>query len=69
MASVVQLNESIAALVEEGASLDEVESDVIDPSGLESDRKDALWLYAWSVMELREQRDQATHYVLNVGPG
>jgi len=45
-----------------------VESEVIDPCELSSDQKAALWLYAWSFMERREQRDQATRYLLTVDP-
>ena len=52
-----------------GAPLDQVEHEVIDPCELSSDQKAALWLYAWSFMEGKDQRDQATHYLLNVGPG
>lgn len=52
-----------------GAPLDQVESEVIDPSELSSDQKAALWLYAWSFMEGKEQRDQATRYLLHVGQG
>lgn len=69
MASVVRLQERVATMMRCGARLDEVESEVIDPCELSSDQKAALWLYAWSFMEGREQRDQATRYLLNVEPG
>ena len=67
--SVVRLQERIAVMVRCGAPLDEVESEVIDPCELSSDQKAALWLYAWSFMEGKQQRDTATRYLLEVGPG
>lgn len=46
-----------------GVTLDTVESEIIDPSGLSADRKAALWLYAWSFMEGTEQRAVAKSYL------
>jgi hypothetical protein len=69
VASVVHLQERVAAMMRCGASLDRVECDVIEPCELSSDQKAGLWLYAWSFMETKEQRDTATHYLLNVRPG
>ena len=69
MAGIVEFNDRIAALVGDGASLDQVETEVIETSNLEADQKAALWLYAWSVMELREQGGHHSRYLLNVGPG
>jgi hypothetical protein len=63
MASVVRLQERIDAMIRCGARLDQVESEVIDPCELSSDQKDALWVYAWSFIEAREQRDRATRYL------
>ncbi|MEK6328748.1 MAG: hypothetical protein AABM66_14670 [Actinomycetota bacterium] len=69
MAGIVGLQEQIAAMMRCGASVDQVESELIDPCELSSDQKAALWLYAWSSMARKEQRNQATRYLLNVGPG
>jgi hypothetical protein len=69
MVSVLRLQERIGAMMRGGAPLDQVESQVIDPCELSSDQKAALWLYAWSFMEGKEQRDQATRYLLHVGQG
>lgn len=69
VAPVIRLQERVAAMMRSGAPLDQVESEVIDPSELSEDQKAALWLYAWSFMEGKEQRDSATRYLLNVGPG
>jgi hypothetical protein len=64
VASVVRLQERIAAMMMSGVTLDTVESEIIDPSGLSADRKAALWLYAWSFMEGTEQRAVAKSYLL-----
>ena len=69
MASIFGLQERIAAMMRCGAPLDQVESQVIDPSELSSDQKAALWLYAWSFMERGEQRDHANRYLLHVQSG
>jgi hypothetical protein len=59
VASVSRLQVRIAAMMQSGVSLDRVENEVIDPAELSSDRKAALWLYAWSFIDGREQRATA----------
>ena len=67
MAGIVRYQERIAVMMQCGASLDRVEEEVIAKTELSSDRKAALWLYAWSFMEGTEQRARATNYLLNGG--
>jgi hypothetical protein len=69
MANVLGLQERVAAMMRRGASLEQVENQVIDPCELSSDQKAALWLYAWSFMERGEQRDRAARYLLHAGSG
>lgn len=69
MARVVHLQERIAEMMQGGASLDQVEGEVIDPCDLSSEQKAALWLYAWSFVEGGEQRDTATRYLQEVEQG
>lgn len=69
MDSTVGLQERIAAMLRRGAPLEQVEREVIDPCELSSDQKAAMWLYAWSFIEGKDRREQATRYLLNVGPG
>jgi len=45
--------ELIDALVQEGASLEEIEREVIDASPMGEDSRAALWLYAWGSIERR----------------
>jgi hypothetical protein len=60
VASLATHQERVAAMMQSGLSLDRVEHEVIEPSDLSSDRKAALWLYAWSFMDGPEQRARAT---------
>ena len=48
--------ERVAQAVGDGASLDEVEQSLIEPAPLPTDLRDALWLYAWGLLE-RESED------------
>ena len=45
------LRDEIDKLVEEGASLEEIERSVIDPAVVSEDIGAALWLYAWGRLE------------------
>ena len=45
--------EQIDELVGEGASLDEIEREVIDASPMSEDGRAALWLYAWGSLARR----------------
>jgi hypothetical protein len=67
VAGIVRYQERIAVMMQCGASLDRVEEEVIAKTELSSNRKAALWLYAWSFMEGTEQRSRATDYLLNGG--
>jgi hypothetical protein len=53
------MQQRIGGLLSEGASLEQVEAEVIDRSGLRQDEKSALWLYAWSLADrpVRPERD------------
>jgi hypothetical protein len=42
-----------------GGSVDEVDAEIIEPSGFSADEKAALWLYAWSYVPRRTQRKSA----------
>ena len=41
----------ISGLLSEGASLERVETEVIERCDLRQDEKSALWLYAWSLAD------------------
>lgn len=46
-----ELRELIDELVDDGASLQRIEREIIEPSALGEDARDALWLYAWGCLE------------------
>ena len=50
----------VAEAIDEGAPLDEVETELIEHAPLTDDSRDALWLYAWALGEERED-DLAVH--------
>jgi hypothetical protein len=43
----------VAEAVDEGASLDQVEAEVLRPAPVSGEARDALWLYAWNLRELQ----------------
>jgi len=51
MAGLTLLREQVDEAVGEGADLHEVEVRVIDHAPVESEARDALWLYAWGLLE------------------
>jgi hypothetical protein len=51
--------ERIGRLIEDGASLDEVERRVIRPARRDEDGRSALWLYAWHQANDRTSRRPA----------
>jgi hypothetical protein len=51
MAGLTMLKEQVDEALDEGADLHEVEERVIDHAPLDADARDALWLYAWGVLE------------------
>jgi hypothetical protein len=64
--ATAMLQEQVATMMLNGAALDLVESEVIDPSDLDADRKAALWLYAWSFTNNGEQRAMAGRFLRGV---
>ena len=60
MAGLTLLKEQVAEAVGEGADLDEVESRVIDAAPVDPEARDALWLYAWGLLE--RERDSGPRF-------
>ncbi len=54
MAGLTVLREQVEAAVGEGADLTEVEEAVIDRAPVDREGRDALWLYAWGLLERDE---------------
>jgi hypothetical protein len=51
-----------------GDSIDEVDLELIERTGLSADEKAALWLYAWSFVPRRQQRASAELHLRLVTP-
>jgi hypothetical protein len=52
----VRLRETVAMRATSGESLDAIEDEVIEPSGLPEDQKAALWLYGWASQQRSGKR-------------
>jgi hypothetical protein len=57
---MIRQQEQIAVLMECGATLERVEREIIEPSGLNSDHKCALWLFAVGLAD--NQSHLSRHY-------
>ena len=55
MAGITLLREKVAEAVDEGAGLQELEDHVIDHAPVDAESRDALWLYAWNLLELERE--------------
>ena len=51
-----------------GDSIDDVDLELIERTGLSPDQKAALWLYAWSFVPRRQQRTSAELHLRLVTP-
>jgi hypothetical protein len=59
-ADIIELRNAIAERMDEGASLDEVETELIERQDhLDEEERAALWLFAWSFVPLARQRMEA----------
>jgi hypothetical protein len=56
---IVELQESVRRRLRHGASLDDVEHEIIAPSPLDENQRMALRLFAWSELPQRRRRSQA----------
>jgi hypothetical protein len=54
MAAFTMLREQVAEAVDEGADLHEVEERLIERAPVAAEDRDALWLYAWGLLETDE---------------
>jgi hypothetical protein len=63
-----QSQQQVEAMMERGSTFSDVE-DVIDASELPTVHKAALWLLAWSLRDVEEQRQDARRTLTAVGLG
>ena len=63
-----QSQDQVEAMMEQGTTFSDIE-DVIDASELSTVHKAALWLFAWSLRDVEEQRQDARLTLAAVGAG
>jgi hypothetical protein len=61
--SLVEEQSRIIAMMERGATFDEVEESVINHAPFDNDEKAALWLFAWSFIPPGKQRYEANQHL------
>jgi hypothetical protein len=58
MAEIIELREAITERMDDGASLNEVDAELIESQDqLDDEEKAALWLFAWSFVPLARPRN------------
>jgi hypothetical protein len=60
--------DEIRSRMRHGDSIDDVDLELIERTGLSPDEKAALWLYAWSFVPRRQQRASAELHLRLVTP-
>ncbi|MEA2468621.1 MAG: hypothetical protein QOJ57_2747 [Thermoleophilaceae bacterium] len=65
--TMVEEQSRIVAMMERGATFDDVEEGVINRAPFSDDEKAALWLYAWSFIPLGKQRYEANQHLRRLG--
>jgi hypothetical protein len=60
--------DEIRTRMRHGDSIDDVDLELIERTGLSPDEKAALWLYAWSFVPRRQQRASAELHLRLVTP-
>ena len=69
MTTLMQFQRAIDVRMRGGASFSSIEDELIEPSRLSDDAKSALWLYAWSFVDRREQRREAYAHIAQIAAG
>jgi hypothetical protein len=64
--STVDEQSRILAMLERGATFDDVEEGVINHAPCDEDEKAALWLFAWSFLPVGEQRYEASQHLRQI---
>jgi hypothetical protein len=64
--SMVEEQSRIVAMMERGATFDEVEESVINDAPYDHDEKAALWLFAWSFIPPGKQRYEANQHLRQI---
>jgi hypothetical protein len=63
MSTLKEYQADIAVRLRRGDTFASVEDEVIDPSPLSDREKAALWLFGWSFVNWRRQRNEAVKHI------
>jgi hypothetical protein len=63
MATLMELQGAIEVGMRRGKSFSMIEDEIIEPSRLSDAAKSALWLFAWSFVDWRAQRREASAHI------
>ena len=66
MTTLMELQGAIDVGMRRGESFSTVEDEIIEPSPLSDEAKSALWLYAWSFVDWRAQRREASAHIAQI---
>lgn len=66
MTTLMELQRAIDVGMRRGESFSTVEAEIIEPSRLSDEEKSALWLYAWSFVDWRAQRREASAHIAQI---
>ncbi len=66
MTTLIELQKAVEEAMRRGESFSTVEDEIIEPSRLSDDAKSALWLYAWSFINWRAQRREASAHIAQI---
>jgi hypothetical protein len=66
MTTLMQFQRAIEVRMGGGASFSSIEDELIEPSRLSDEAKSALWLYAWSFVDWRDQRREAYAHIAQI---
>jgi hypothetical protein len=66
MTKLMELQGAIEVGMRRGESFSTVEDEIIEPSQLSDEAKSALWLYAWSFVDWRAQRREASAHIAQI---
>jgi hypothetical protein len=66
MTTLMELQGAIDHAMRGGTSFSRIEDEIIEPSYLSDEAKSALWLYAWSFVDWRAQRREASAHIAQI---
>ena len=69
MTTLMELQGAIEERMRRGESFSTVEDEIIEPSRMSDEAKSALWLYAWSYVGWRAQRQEAYAHIARIAEG